>query len=93
MWPISRFLWSRYLPDYLLISEPHRVVAFAVVNFSFFIAASFYMNFEMGFALMTQTRAINELVAENSFHFYPIAYDLTAIPIGMLREPPGAVNE
>ena len=80
-----RFLWSRYLPDYLFTREPYRAVVFAVALFFFIVSASFYMNSEMGLAPYDATCAIiGKWLPKIPFHFIRIAYDLTAILIGML---------
>ncbi|MBE5859504.1 MAG: hypothetical protein E7301_05195 [Butyrivibrio sp.] len=80
------YVWSKTIPEYYFTKWPYRGIIFAAALILFVIAASFYMNADIGVAPYD---AIPIIISENIFKNVPfkyirISFDGTAVIIGLL---------
>ena len=81
-----RWLWKRTIPEYIFKEMPYRAIIFIVALLCFVVAASLYMNADMG---VTPYDAIPVILGERvlkkvPFKFVRIAFDGTVLLIGFL---------
>ena len=81
-----RWLWKRTIPEYVFKEEPYRAVIFVVALLCFVIAASFYMNADMGVAPYDAIPVIlsERVFKDIPFKFVRIAFDGTVLLLGFL---------
>ncbi|WP_408070515.1 YczE/YyaS/YitT family protein [Butyrivibrio sp. JL13D10] len=81
-----RWLWKKTIPEYIFREWPYRAVVFIVALLCFVIAASLYMNANMGVAPYDAVPIIlNKLVFKKvPFKIVRIAFDASVLLIGFL---------
>ncbi|WP_050008220.1 YczE/YyaS/YitT family protein [Butyrivibrio sp. WCE2006] len=83
---LCRWIWKRTIPEYLFKEWPYRAVIFVAALILFVIAASLYMNADMGVSPYDAIPNIlsNRLFKNISFKFVRIAFDGAVLLIGFL---------
>lgn len=81
-----RWIWRQTIPEFIFKEWPYRAVVFIVALLCFVIAASFYMNADMGVAPYD---AIPNILSDRVFKSVPfkfvrIAFDGAAVVIGFV---------
>ncbi len=81
-----RWVWSKTIPRFVFEQWPYRAVVFIVALLCFVVAASFYMNADMGVAPYDAIPNIlsNLVFKKVPFKFVRIAFDGTVVLIGLL---------
>ncbi len=81
-----RWLWKKTIPDFVFQEWPYRAFLFIIALLCFVVAASLYMNADMGVAPYD---AIPNIISKRvlksiPFKFIRIAFDGTVVVIGLL---------
>ncbi len=81
-----RWVWSKTIPEYVFTTWPYRGVVFALALIAFVIAASFYMNADMGVAPYDAMPVIisEKLLKKIPFKFIRMGFDGSIVLIGIL---------
>ena len=81
-----RWIWKRTIPEYYFRETPYRAIIFIVALLCFVIAASFYMNADMGVAPYDAIPVIlcDRVFKAVPFKFVRIAFDGTVVLVGFL---------
>ena len=81
-----RWVWSKTIPDYVFTTWPYRGAVFALALIAFVIAASFYMNADMGVAPYDAMPVIisERLLKKIPFKFIRMGFDGSIVLIGIL---------
>lgn len=81
-----RFIWSKIIPDFVWTSAPYRYIIFALALLLFVIAASLYMNADMGVAPYDAVPIIisKYLLKKIPFKFIRMGFDGSVLLIGFL---------
>ncbi len=81
-----RWVWSKTIPDYVFTQWPYRGIIFALALISFIVAASFYMNADMGVAPYDAIPIIisEKLLKKIPFKFIRMGFDGSVLLIGMI---------
>jgi uncharacterized membrane protein YczE len=81
-----RWLWGKLIPDFIFTAMPYRAVVFVVALLCFVVAASLYMNADMGVAPYDAVPIIiNRYVLRKvPFKYIRIGFDGTVLLIGFL---------
>ncbi len=81
-----RWVWSKTIPDYVFTTWPYRGIVFALALIAFVIAASFYMNADMGVAPYDAMPIIisEKLLKKIPFKFIRMGFDGSIVIIGIL---------
>ncbi|WP_051656729.1 YczE/YyaS/YitT family protein [Butyrivibrio sp. AE3004] len=80
-----RWIWKRTIPDYFFREWPYRGIVFIICLLCFVVAASLYMNADMG---VSPYDAIPNILSQRvfkkvPFKFVRICFDATALLIGL----------
>ena len=81
-----RWVWSKTIPKYVFTTWPYRGIVFALALIAFVIAASFYMNADMGVAPYDAMPIIisEKLFKKIPFKFIRMGFDGSIVLIGLL---------
>ena len=81
-----RWVWKKTIPDYIFQEWPYRAVVFVIALLCFVVAASLYMNADMGVAPYDAIPNIisNRVLKKVPFKFVRIGFDGTVLLIGFL---------
>ena len=81
-----RWVWAKTIPEYIFKDWPYRIIVFIISLICFVIAASFYMNADMGVAPYDAIPIIlsNRVIRQIPFKFIRIAFDASVVVIGLL---------
>ncbi|WP_442852395.1 YczE/YyaS/YitT family protein [Butyrivibrio sp. FC2001] len=81
-----RWVWKKTIPDFIFQEWPYRAIVFILALLCFIVAASFYMNADMGVAPYDAIPNIisNRVLKSVPFKFVRIGFDGTVLLIGFL---------